>query len=182
MVTTAAGTIAMARVVNRRSHGGSRMLRKAVHHRLAGQRRRHRRVQAAAEQRRGEQRGCRRAAHGPGEAVAAGLRQLAPGGDAEPGAQGLEQDRHEAREQGDGEERVAELGAAGERGRPVARVHVADGDEVARPEEREHPADAESGRDADRAVDVGQRRIATLAPPSGRRRPGGVGGGGLRPG
>ncbi len=52
--------------------------------------------------------------------VAAGLRQVAPGADAEPRAERLQQDRHEVGQQRDGQQRVAELGAAGERGRPVA--------------------------------------------------------------
>src|SRR5829696_44964 len=55
----------------------------------------------------------------------------------------LQNDRHDVRQQGDEEQRVAELRAAGERRRPVAGVHVADGDEVARA--------AETGASATRA-------------------------------
>ena len=72
--------------------------------------------------------------HRAREGVAAGLRQIAAGADAEPRAQRLQQDRHQVGQQRDGQQRVAELRAARERGRPVARVHVADGDQVARAE------------------------------------------------
>ena len=41
--------------------------------------------------------------------VAAGLREVAPGGDAEPRAQRLQQDRHHVGQQRDGQQRVAEL-------------------------------------------------------------------------
>ena len=41
------------------------------------------------------------------------------------------QDRHQVGEQRNGEQRVPELRPARERGRPIARVHVADGDEIA---------------------------------------------------
>ncbi len=43
--------------------------------------------------------------------------------------------------QRDEQQRVAELGAAGERGRPVAGIHIADGNEVARPHEGRQLAD-----------------------------------------
>ena len=76
----------------------------------------------------------------PRVVVAAGLREIAAGDDAEPRGERLQQDRHQVRQQDDGEQRVAELRAAGDVGRPVARVHVADRDHVAGPGEGEHPA------------------------------------------
>ncbi len=63
--------------------------------------------------------------------VPAGLRQIAAGGDGKAGAERLQHDRHEVRKQRDGQQRVAEFRAAGERRRPVAGVHVADRDHVA---------------------------------------------------
>ena len=63
--------------------------------------------------------------------IAAGLREVAAGRDAELHAEMLEQDRHQVRDQDDGEQRVAKLRAAGEIGGPVSRVHVADRDEKA---------------------------------------------------
>ena len=63
--------------------------------------------------------------------LAAGLGEVAPGGDAEFERQALEQDRHQVGEHDDEEQGVAVAGAAGEIGGPVAGVHVADGDEEA---------------------------------------------------
>ena len=65
------------------------------------------------------------------ERIAAGLRQIAPRGDAEPGAQRLQDDRHDVGDERYEQQRVAEFRAAGERGRPIAGVHIADGDEIA---------------------------------------------------
>ena len=56
--------------------------------------------------------------------IAAGLGEIATGGDAEFDAQMLEQDRHEIGNHDDSQERVPELGAAGQIGGPIARVHV----------------------------------------------------------
>ncbi len=53
----------------------------------------------------------------------------------------LQDDRHDVRQQRDHQQRVAELGAAGDRCRPVARVHVADRDEVARPDKGQRAAE-----------------------------------------
>ena len=69
---------------------------------------------------------------GPRVGVAAGLRQVAPAGDAEARRERLQQDRHQVRHHDHAEQRVAEARAAGEVGGPVARVHVADGHQVAR--------------------------------------------------
>ena len=52
----------------------------------------------------------------------------------------LEQDRHQVGDQDDAEQRVAEPRAAGEVGGPVARIHVADGDQVARARRRRAPS------------------------------------------
>ena len=67
----------------------------------------------------------------PGVAVAARLGEVAPAGDAEARRQRLKQNRHQVGDHDDAEQRVAVSGAAGEVGCPIARVHVADGDEVA---------------------------------------------------
>jgi hypothetical protein len=66
------------------------------------------------------------------EAPAAGLGEIEPGPETESGAKRLQENRHDIGDQGDGEELVAEGGAAGERGCPVSRVHIAGGDQIAR--------------------------------------------------
>ena len=63
--------------------------------------------------------------------VAARLRQVAARRHAEPHAQRLQQDRHQIRNQDDAEQRVAELRSAGDVGRPIAGIHVADRDKIA---------------------------------------------------
>ena len=78
--------------------------------------------------------------HPARKGIAAGLREVAPGADAEPRAQRLQHDRHQIGQQRDEQQRVAEFGAAGERGRPVAGIHVADRDEIARTQERQQLA------------------------------------------
>ena len=70
-----------------------------------------------------------------GVGVAARLSQIAAGRDRQSRAQRLEQDRHAVGKQCYEQQRVGELCATGERGRPVAGVHVTDGDEVAGAEE-----------------------------------------------
>ena len=72
----------------------------------------------------------------PGVVVAAGLGEVAAAGDAEARGERLQQDRHQVRDHDHAEQRVAEAGAAGEVGGPVAGVHVADGDQVARARRR----------------------------------------------
>ena len=74
----------------------------------------------------------------PASSVAAGLREVAPGDDAEPRRERLQQDRHQVRDQDHAQQRVAEARAAGEVRGPVARVHVADGHQVAGPGEGQH--------------------------------------------
>ena len=101
--------------------------------------------------------------------VAAGLGEVASAGDAEAGGEGLEQDRHEVADHDDAEEGVAVAGAAGEVGGPVAGVHVADGDEVARAGEGEELA-PEAGvvGDGDGAVDFGEGDVDGGEPPAAR--------------
>ena len=101
------------------------------------------------------------------EGVAAGLRQVAARGDAEPDAERLQHDRHQVRQQRDGQQRVAELRAAGERGRPVAGVHVADGDQIAGAEKcQQLPPQRAGGARPDRAEHFGERGRAAWAPPA----------------
>ena len=67
----------------------------------------------------------------------------------------LQQDRHQVGDHDDAQEGVAEPRAAGEVGRPIAGVHVADGDQVPRTGERKQLApEAGALRDRDRAVDL----------------------------
>ncbi len=80
-----------------------------------------------------------RQVHGPRIGFAAGLREVPLAGDAEPGRQGLEQDRHEVRHDEDPQQLVTEFGAAFEIGGPVARVHVAHRNQVGGSREGEHP-------------------------------------------
>ena len=108
---------------------------------------------------------------GARKGIAAGLREVAVGRDREPRAERLQDDRHQARDERGEEQRVAEARAAGERGRPVAGVHVAGGDEVARPEEDQRPPpDRSAGADGDRMMHFGKRRRAALGAPA-RERP-----------
>ena len=69
----------------------------------------------------------------------AGLSKVVPRHHPQPRRQGLEQDRHQVRHQQNPDQRVAEPGAALKVGRPVPRVHVADADQVGRPQKREEP-------------------------------------------
>ena len=101
--------------------------------------------------------------------VAARLREIAAGDDAELRCQPLQQDRHQVRHQDDAEQRVAELRSAGEIGGPVARIHVADGHQVSGPGECEELPPPRSARQRDRLVDLGQRWSDAGASPSGVR-------------
>ena len=94
----------------------------------------------------------------PRVVVAAGLREIASGDDAELGREPLQQHRHEVREQDDAEQRVAELRSAGEIGGPVAGIHVADGDEVPGPGEGEQLPKEGAAVDGNRAIDLLQAR------------------------
>ena len=63
--------------------------------------------------------------------IAAGLRQIPPGGDPQFHAKRLKQDRHQIRDHDDAEQRVIVFRPAGEIGGPIAWIHVSDGDEEA---------------------------------------------------
>ncbi len=65
---------------------------------------------------------------------------VAAGGDGKTGAQRLQDDGHDGRDQRHHQQRVAELGATGDRRRPVARIHVSDGDQIAWTDESRAPA------------------------------------------
>ncbi len=107
---------------------------------------------------------------GPRIMIAAGLREVATGDDAELDAQVLQQDRHEIRDHDDREERVAELRAASEVGGPVAGIHVTDGHEETGPGKGEQlPPERGIGRHEDAAVHLGQRNLAGLPAPGGLR-------------
>src|SRR5207248_10304234 len=104
-------------------------------------------------------------------AVAAGLREVAAAGDAEARGERLQQDRHQVREHDHAEERVTVLGAARKVSRPIARVHVADGDEIAGTGEREQlPPEAGVRRDRNRTVNFRQAYAAGWEPPATRGR------------
>ena len=109
--------------------------------------------------------------HRARKGVAARLRKIAPGADPEPRTQRLQQDRHHVGQQCDRQERIAKLGTAGERGRPIARVHVADGHQIARSQKGQELLAHRPGRaGCDRAKDLGQRRGPAWLPPTGLRR------------
>ncbi len=97
---------------------------------------------------------------GPREGIAAGLGEVAAGTDGEPGAERLQDDCHDVGEERHEQQRIAELGAAGDRGRPIARVHIADGDKIAGADKGDGPPPQAAGRgNADRPEDIGQRRL-----------------------
>src|SRR5262249_20385765 len=85
----------------------------------------------------------------------------------QPCAQCLQQDRHQIGEQRNGKQRVSEFGPAGERRRPVARVHVANRDQITRAKERnELPAERTCRPGGDRAEYLCQWRPAALPSPA----------------
>ena len=98
--------------------------------------------------------------------IAAGLRQILARPDGKARTQRLEDNRHDIAEQCHRQQGIAELAAARERGRPIAGIHVADGNQIARPEEGCRPAPGRSGcRDLDRSVDVRKRWITPVTSP-----------------
>ena len=104
----------------------------------------------------------------PRVVVAARLRQVAPARDAEAHGERLQQDRHQVGHEDDAEQRVAVPRAAGQVRRPVARVHVADGDEISRARKgKQLPPETRIRRHGDRAVHFAETRS-----PRGRRHPG----------
>ena len=101
--------------------------------------------------------------------IAAGLGEVASGGDPELDAEMLQQDRHEIGDHDDAEQRVTKLRAARQVGRPIARVHVADRDEKTRAGERRQFAPEGSGRrDDDAAMRFRERNQAAATPPAAR--------------
>ena len=103
--------------------------------------------------------------------IAAGLRQVAARGHAKFDAQMLKQNRHQIGDHDDRKKRVTELGATGQIGCPVARIHVADRDEKPRAGKCEQLPPKRSGRrDHDTAVDFRQRDLTGSSPP-GHMRP-----------
>ena len=106
-----------------------------------------------------------------GIAVAARLGEIAASGNSELEREMLQEDGHEIGHQNDAQERIPELRATGEIGRPVAGVHVADGDDEARAEKSAHFAPDRLARGhGDAAVDLGQRgRVRGAAPGAGGR-------------
>jgi hypothetical protein len=102
-------------------------------------------------------------------AVAASLGQVAAGGDAETGAESLQQHGHQIRQQYDRQQGIAEGGAAGQIRRPIAGVHIADGDDEAGPGEGQSLAPgAAMAWNRDRVVDLGKARTSLCRPPSSR--------------
>jgi hypothetical protein len=108
--------------------------------------------------------------HGARVVVAARLREVAPGDDAELGGEPLEQDRHQVRHEDHAQQRVAEARPAGQIGRPVARVHVADRHQVPGPGERQQLAPPRAPPHRNRAVRLLERGRGTRAPPAGLQR------------
>src|SRR5205807_1927870 len=86
------------------------------------------------------------------------LREVAPGHDPELRGEALQKDRHEVREENDAEQCVAERRASGEIRRPIARIHVSDGDQIARSGERENLPPPSPLADRNGAIDLGEAR------------------------
>ncbi len=91
-----------------------------------------------------------------GIGFAAGLGQVAPTHNAEPGAQSLEQNGHGVGHNQDPQELVAETRAAFKVSGPVARVHVAHADQVSRAGKGEHTLPERHLGGADGGVNLGQ--------------------------
>ncbi len=92
---------------------------------------------------------------------AAGLREIAVGNDAKPGCECLQQDRHQVGDQNDRQQRVAKPRTTGEVGRPVARVHVADRDQIAGTGKGQQPAQpVTAGGHRNRPVDLREAQPA----------------------
>ena len=105
--------------------------------------------------------------HRAREGIAAGLRQVPARSDRQPRAKGLQDDGHDVGHQRHGEQRIAELGAAGDGGGPVAGVHVAHRHQEARAHEGQRPAEHRAALgDAHGAEHVDQRRLAPAAAPA----------------
>jgi hypothetical protein len=95
--------------------------------------------------------------NGRGVVIAASLGEIAARDDAKLDAEMLEQNRHQIRHHDDEEEGVAELGAAGKVGGPVAGVHITDGDEESGAGVSPHFfPEREMTRNGDGAMDLGK--------------------------
>ena len=104
---------------------------------------------------------------GLGVMIAARLCEVAPGDDAELGAEGLQKNRHEVGDEDDAEQRVAELRTAREVGGPVAGVHVADSHEITRAGKRKQLApETERLRHHNRPMHFLQTGRFTANPPA----------------
>ncbi len=97
--------------------------------------------------------------------VSTGLREIAAAGNAKACRQRLQQNRHQVRQHDDAQKRIAEPCAARDVGRPVAGIHVADSDQVARPGEGGHffPESADNG-DGHAAVNFGKAAAGRWLP------------------
>src|SRR5882724_455452 len=96
---------------------------------------------------------------------AAGLCQIASGGDAKLGGKRLQKHGDKTAEKDNAQQRVTEFGSAAKVGRPVARIHIADGDKISGAGESKHfSPERSAGEDGDGAVRFGKRR-----PPGGMR-------------
>ena len=117
------------------------------------------------------------ARHPAREVVAAQLRQVAPGGQAELGRQRLDQHGQQVGRDDHPEQQVAVLGAGGEVGGEVAGVDVGDGGDERRPEQGEPAQPRARGSGGGRAGVPGcghAPRVVTSSPRAPRgRAPGG---------
>ena len=102
-------------------------------------------------------------------AVPARLREIAATGDPEPGGERLKQDRHQVRRHDDAEKRVTVTRAPRQVGRPIAGIHVADGDKVAGAGKRKKLApEARAAGDCNGTVDFGQADAGRRQAPAAR--------------
>ena len=93
-----------------------------------------------------------------GIVVAAGLGEVASGGDAKFRRERLQKHREHVADKDDAKKRVSELGAASDIGCPVAGVHVSDGDEIAwAGESQDFAKPVRVVRDGNAAMGLGKR-------------------------
>src|SRR3984957_10299281 len=96
--------------------------------------------------------------------LAASLSQVAPGGDAQLGRKRLQKHRHEVADENDAEKRIAKFRSSADVRSPVARIHVADRNEITGPGKCEHFANPRRGvGDGNGAMGLGQRGQARQA-------------------
>src|SRR5258708_30232674 len=99
--------------------------------------------------------------------IAAGLGEIAVGGDAESRAKCLKQDGSHVRKQNDAEQRVTESGAPGQIRRPVSRIHIANGDEITGTGESEKLSPkSRAGHNRNCAMRFGQTWRRAFKPPA----------------